>query len=211
MSRHQNPKSTRPSRRVNFARSDKRAAILDAALKVFEVRGFTGARVDDIAEKAQVARQTIYSTFSGKDEIFRALAGSLADRLTGPLPDDQEPSDLRNTLIALAVRMRTILLQPPSLALYRLLISESLHFPEMTKEVYAIGPRKSVTMLAEYLRKRLPSIQTDEDALIAAEQFIGVVMGQSHLRALLGIHGVDPPAKINTERAVDRFLKGWDA
>ena len=55
------------------ARSDKRARILDAAVKVFAGRGFHSATVAEIAKSAGVADGTIYLYFKGKDDLLLRL------------------------------------------------------------------------------------------------------------------------------------------
>lgn len=193
------------------ARQNKRDAILCAALELFVIQGFAGTSMDDIALKARVARQTIYNHFSGKQEVFRALAGSLTDRVTGPLPDEGWPAGLREVLVDLARRMRVLFLQPSSLALHRLLICEAPQFPELGREVYLAGPRRAALQLAEYLRRELPGTLSQEDALRAAEQFFGMVLGQSHLRALLGVDEPEASTKNMAEKSVDAFLRSWGA
>ena len=47
--------------------------ILDAAAKVFLERGFEGASIDEIAEKARAGKPTIYARFSGKEALFTAV------------------------------------------------------------------------------------------------------------------------------------------
>jgi AcrR family transcriptional regulator/predicted DNA-binding transcriptional regulator AlpA len=47
-------------------------AILDAAFRVFSLRGYHNATVDDIAQEAGVSKGTCYQYFSGKEEIFMA-------------------------------------------------------------------------------------------------------------------------------------------
>ena len=52
----------------------RRAAMLDAALAVFSEKGYGGASVDEIAERAEFGKGTIYNYFpGGKDELFLAL------------------------------------------------------------------------------------------------------------------------------------------
>lgn len=63
----------RKSRAVGPARSDKQEKILAAAAAVFASRGYFGARVSDIAERAQVADGTIYLYFRSKEEILMEL------------------------------------------------------------------------------------------------------------------------------------------
>jgi AcrR family transcriptional regulator len=49
---------------------DKREAILDAAEEVFGTKGFHPATVDEIAQKAKVAKGTIYLYFQDKLTLF---------------------------------------------------------------------------------------------------------------------------------------------
>ena len=59
----------------------RRAAILDAALRVFGQYGYRRASIDDIAREAAIAKGTIYLSFAGKEEVFRALSQRLAQRM----------------------------------------------------------------------------------------------------------------------------------
>ena len=58
---------------MRAALSDKRARILDAAVKVFAERGFHAATVAGIARAAGVADGTIYLYFKGKDDLLLRL------------------------------------------------------------------------------------------------------------------------------------------
>ncbi|MEM0961226.1 MAG: TetR/AcrR family transcriptional regulator [Bacteroidota bacterium] len=52
----------------------RREAMLDAALSVFAEKGYVGASVDEIAERAEFGKGTIYNYFpDGKDELFLTL------------------------------------------------------------------------------------------------------------------------------------------
>jgi TetR/AcrR family transcriptional regulator, fatty acid metabolism regulator protein len=52
---------------------DKRRRILQAAVKVFARKGYFGARVSEIARRANVADGTIYLYFRGKEDILVSL------------------------------------------------------------------------------------------------------------------------------------------
>ncbi|MBX3189747.1 MAG: TetR/AcrR family transcriptional regulator [Labilithrix sp.] len=52
---------------------DKREAILEAALALFAERGFHGAAVPDIAQRASVGAGTIYRYFENKEGLVNAL------------------------------------------------------------------------------------------------------------------------------------------
>ncbi len=53
--------------------SDRRRAILDAAVKVFARQGFHACRVSDIADEAGVAYGLLYHYFPSKEEVLNTL------------------------------------------------------------------------------------------------------------------------------------------
>ncbi len=53
--------------------SDKREAILRAAIKVFAGKGYFNSKVADIAKEAGVADGTVYLYFKSKDDILRSF------------------------------------------------------------------------------------------------------------------------------------------
>jgi TetR/AcrR family fatty acid metabolism transcriptional regulator len=52
---------------------DKRAVILDAAIKVFARKGYHGCRVSDIAREADIAYGLVYHYFKNKEEILHTI------------------------------------------------------------------------------------------------------------------------------------------
>lgn len=48
-------------------------AILDAALQLAAERGISGTTMDDVAERAGVAKGSLYYNFSSKDKLFEGL------------------------------------------------------------------------------------------------------------------------------------------
>jgi AcrR family transcriptional regulator len=54
-------------------RLETRTKLVDAAAEVFAERGFYGASVEEIAERAGYTRGAFYSNFSGKDDAFLAV------------------------------------------------------------------------------------------------------------------------------------------
>ena len=50
-----------------------RADLLETARRVFELRGFHAASLEEIADAAGYSKGAIYSNFSGKDELFLAV------------------------------------------------------------------------------------------------------------------------------------------
>jgi AcrR family transcriptional regulator len=71
-------------------RERTRAALIGAALAVIDERGFAGASLEAIAERAGVTRGAIYSNFAGREALLMEAAVSRGMRLerdfTAPLP-----------------------------------------------------------------------------------------------------------------------------
>lgn len=55
------------------AQQDARARILQAALEEFSDKGFHHATIDSMAERASIAKGTVYRYFKTKEELFNAL------------------------------------------------------------------------------------------------------------------------------------------
>ncbi|HEY8490733.1 MAG TPA: TetR/AcrR family transcriptional regulator [Dehalococcoidia bacterium] len=74
---------------------DRRARILDAALRVFSRRGYHGASVDEIADESGTSKGGLYFHFPGKQALFLALldwaAGELRRRVEAAMALHQDP------------------------------------------------------------------------------------------------------------------------
>jgi AcrR family transcriptional regulator len=66
------PDSLPPGRRAR-RRLQARAAILEAAMELFSERGLYSTRVEDITERADVAKGAFYSHFETKDALIAVL------------------------------------------------------------------------------------------------------------------------------------------
>src|ERR671934_2065880 len=73
--------------------------LLDAAMTVFERRGYHAARVDDIVKVARTSHGTFYLYFANKQDLFRALLADVATevatlaRSLGPVGADASGYD----------------------------------------------------------------------------------------------------------------------
>src|ERR1700741_198667 len=77
---------------------DKRAKLLDAALELFETRGFDGVAVPEIAKAAGVATGTLYLYFKDKAALVNALyrhwKAAYNAMVLAPLPDGLSARDI---------------------------------------------------------------------------------------------------------------------
>jgi AcrR family transcriptional regulator len=87
-------------------RSNTRARLLEGALEVLAERGFHGASVEDICDRAGFTRGAFYSNFASKDELVLALFQATTDRLleqiSALLPDlANQPGTLLDAVLGL--------------------------------------------------------------------------------------------------------------
>jgi TetR/AcrR family fatty acid metabolism transcriptional regulator len=66
-------RSQKTSAAAKAAVTDKREAILRAAIKVFAAKGYFNSKVSDIAGEAGIADGTVYLYFRSKDEILHSI------------------------------------------------------------------------------------------------------------------------------------------
>ena len=93
------------------ARERNRTRVLAAARDEFAERGFRDAKVDVIAERAELTRGAVYSNFPGKRALYFAVLADLAERAPVPAP---APSPGRTTGDALAALARAWLARLPT-------------------------------------------------------------------------------------------------
>src|ERR1700704_5088407 len=84
------------------AQERNRAKVLVAARDEFTERGFRDAKVDAIAERAELTRGAVYSNFPGKLALYFAVLADLAERAPEP-PHPQPGRTARDALGSLAL------------------------------------------------------------------------------------------------------------
>jgi AcrR family transcriptional regulator len=199
--------------------ADKRAAVLEAAAKVFLSEGFVGASMDHIAELAGVSKQTVYVYFSNKETLFTAMAAALSnqtsDRVHNDVAEFADGADLEAFLVEYAVRQLGTVLTPRILQLRRLVIGEVGRFPELGAALYGGGPGRAIASLAA-LFERLAGrgFLSLRDPALAATQFNWLIMGAPLNRTMLLGDSAIPGAEELREHArqgVSMFLAAYGA
>lgn len=73
------------------SRQRNRDALIDAALVEMADRGYQQARLDDIAERAELTTGAVYSIFGSKRNLLLAVVARYADELDGLLAELSDP------------------------------------------------------------------------------------------------------------------------
>jgi AcrR family transcriptional regulator len=191
----------------------KRREILRSANEVFLAQGYLAANMDEIATGASVSKATIYKHFGNKKALFEDIIRSRVDGLFSPLHSALSAGgSVTDVLTAFGHEYVDLILQPSSIALYRVLIFEAGHNDELGPNTYRVGGSVTVRKIADYLRSQVDEgYLVIDDCVMAAEQFIGALTGHLQLRALLSVEPDPSPAqrKAHIKTAIAAFLRAY--
>jgi TetR/AcrR family transcriptional regulator, regulator of autoinduction and epiphytic fitness len=185
----------------------KNQQIIDAALAEFLAHGFHGARMDAIAERANVSKRTVYKHFDGKDALFThmvtVMRAGFRDAATLPY-DPAQP--VTEQLRQIAEAEGALYTSKPFMKLVRLLVSEA----SRDRSLAALFPSDEPDggALAHFLSEanRHGALRIPDPAL-AASQFKDLLKGQSFWPAVIGqpVTGKSDMAAI-IKQALEMFL-----
>jgi TetR/AcrR family transcriptional repressor of mexJK operon len=188
----------------------KRRTILDGARRAFTTQGFEATSMDTVAAAAGVSKATAYRYFGSKEELFSGVVADMCSRI---IDADLAAMMARlppvEALRSFGHRMVRIIFAPETLALHRIVIAESRRFPALGRLFYDSGPGGCIALLASYLRRRKREVALKiADPHQAAEEFMMLLRGHEHMRALLGVETAPPPRKLEdrVERAIRHLL-----
>lgn len=188
----------------------KRLEILAAATEVFFEEGYGRATMDQVLARIGGSKRTLYNHFRSKEDLFAAIVTNVSDRVLSALRPPLDADDIRETLVTMGVGYLSVLLSTDGLALYRAMVSEAQHFPELAQTFFANGPGRASNHLSDFFRKqKIQGVLDIDDPQLAAEQFLGMVRGDVHLVTVLSIR--KPTKRLikkNVAQAVETFLCG---
>jgi TetR/AcrR family transcriptional repressor of mexJK operon len=182
-----------------------RERVLRAATDSFLAHGY-GSSVDEIARRAGVAKQTVYSHFPSKDALFKAVANALAQSVLVEL----EGGDPRAALMRFAVAYRERALGAQGIATFRTLVPEVPRFKAIARSMYANTMGEMVRRLAEHIGAAMRDGRLRrDDAELAAEMLLSMLAGVDRVKRLFCVeNGVDNDERRAT-RIVDCFLRAY--
>jgi AcrR family transcriptional regulator len=198
------PRTGRPPKGSEEAR---REAIVDAARRVFARVGYGAATIDAIAREAKAAKRTLYGTFGDKAALFRAVVAAEAGAILG------RPGDapgLRAQLEAFARAVFERLYTEEKAAIFRMVAAEARAFPALARDFHRNGPGRGIAVVAGLLRQAAHDGEIAcADPRATARHFVSLLIGEPHLRLVLGLAKPPTPARARAaaEATVDFFLR----
>jgi AcrR family transcriptional regulator len=186
----------------------RRQALMAVARELFLEKGFSATSVNEVVRRAGGSLATLYSMFESKEALFEAIILDVNRQVLEPL---QAPAALelpvRDVLLSVAEVYVRALSDPTSLALLRLFVAEGPRSPALREMATRSAFAQGGVLLRQYLQHKTKEGVLDvPDVQLAASQFSGLLRGNWHIPAAIGLEV--PPATIEAsiDGAVDMFL-----
>jgi AcrR family transcriptional regulator len=201
------------SRRTRRSSNELRNQILAAASELFLRDGYANTSVDAVIEKVGGSKRAVYSHFGGKDDLFAAMVTGLSEAALQAIPNAEEDagSDVRASLMQFGRAVMQVLMDPRTIALYRLVVSESARMPALATAFLKNGPGRAASGLAQLLERYADAgVLTIANPAEAAQHFMGMLRDDSHFEVVLGIRAPLAEREWNARvtQVVDIFLDG---
>ena len=171
------------TRRRLREREDRKEDILQAALNVFSERGYEATRIDDVAERAEIAKGTIYLYFKSKEGLFE---GVITRWLTPTLEQVERLSiseDLTSeeALRASMALFYTRIAEGELRQILRLIIGEGPRFPHLIKAYYENVITRGRAAFGAAVRR---GVETGEFRDMGLDEFPQLIMGPAAMGAM---------------------------
>jgi TetR/AcrR family transcriptional repressor of mexJK operon len=191
----------------------KRAAILEAAKRLFVELGYDGVSMDQIAAAAGVSKLTVYSHFGDKDALFATAARAYCDQqLPTELFDANPDVPLRERLTQIAQAFYAMVSSPEAVAGHRILCTPQMSDSPLPAMFWDAGPKRVQAEFSELLQRRIEAGELEvDDVARAASQFFTLLKGDLHARLVMGCGegACREVARAHNAATVDMFLRAY--
>jgi TetR/AcrR family transcriptional regulator, regulator of autoinduction and epiphytic fitness len=190
----------------------KNKQIVEAAILEFQERGFAGASMDRISDRAQVSKRTVYNHFESKEALFKAIIDCLFERLRSSMEITfNADAPIREELVRLGWKQGNIFMNPSEMSMARMMLGEIIRDPGLAATMN--NRFDTVRIVARFLDEAVQSGKLDiADTWVAADQFLGLIKVRGFFPKLFGeeLSTKEEMATIIDE-SVDMFLKSYGA
>ena len=184
-------------------------ALLDLAGQVFLEKGYQGASVGEIAARASASKETIYSRYPTKKDLFIAVMRRRAEAGFQILSDFLHSNKpIGGALRSYAEILIFPLVDNETLRLLRAIIGNAETLPEPAEAFWATGPTRVYQMVAEMMQVRMESGELRKaDPAQAMHLFVALCTGRFWSQGLLAIRpGV---TKAEIKRYIDDVVRAF--
>ena len=198
-----------PKPRLNA--QERRASIMEAALKLFSERGFRGTTTREIAAAVGVSEPVLYEHFRTKADLYTAIIDARSqdglERLQAFREYYLERDDDRGFFTALAGMVLDWFTADP--AYPRLLLYSGLERHELKEQFYQRQSRAYFEIVVDYVRRRVDQgVFRGSDPDLMTKAFVGMVAHYAQSLVLFECDGMQRGRREVLDTMVDLFLNG---
>ncbi|SDI59104.1 DNA-binding transcriptional regulator, AcrR family [Ferrimonas sediminum] len=193
-------------------KSKKRCQILEAATELFMQNGLETTSMDEVAERAGVSKQTVYSHFGNKDDLFvHCIESRCSSHQMTPEGFDLD-ADPAEVLLDFAHRFSDMVLGPEARHIYCSCVRSAETHPELSELYYGAGPSRMQELMLGYLTQlNQRGILAIPNSLFAAQQLLLMLQTMDKMRGELGLEkAMDDQQRCEyLKQTVTLFLTGY--
>lgn len=199
----------RPGRPKSEEKAD---AIREAAACLFMTEGMGKTSMDAIAQAAGVSKQTVYSHFKSKDDLFRACIVSKVQMYGLDESQFDASAPLDEGLRRVGVQFLTLLSDPEVVQMFRLMIAEATTFPRVAQTFHETGPRATTDYVTTIFAHYLGCDRESPAAAQATREFLSLVKGDFLIERLLGTRAPisDDEVREHVNRCIELIKAVYD-
>ena len=150
----------------------KKQEILDATIKIFAKKGFKATTLDEIAEKSEFGKGTIYNYFSSKEEIYKEIICSILTKNRKSVQEvDETTNNLYDFILETTKRQITFCLNNKD-AFLLLMFAKMHHAKSTSPEVSKIMNDNEKKMLKHIAEKTEAAFANKEIRRLDSEKII---------------------------------------
>ena len=193
----------------------KRAAILEAAKRLFSTLGYDGVSMDQIAAEAGVSKLTVYSHFGDKEALFvEAVKAHCEAQLPASMFAAADAAPLREGLLQIVRAFFAMITGPEALGVHRLMCSPQLADSPVPHLFWEAGPRRVQDAVATVLQHHVDSGELEiDDVQRAASQLLCLAKGEAHAQQVFCCGGTleGKALEQHLQATVEMFLRAYAA
>ncbi len=191
---------------------EKRLAILEAAKGVFLERGYVAASMAEVSARVGGSKQTLYSYFASKEELFVAVMLEKGAAQVEPMFDAFHGSEnLAEAVRRFALEFVRFLTGGEVIAFRRIVYAEGAK-TDLGRLFYENGPKRGWTRMAnDFARAMDEGRMRRADPWVAVNQFHALCEAGPIQRLLEGSSGAieEEDLKAAAEAAADTFIRAY--
>jgi AcrR family transcriptional regulator len=196
---------------VKLKSKEKRNQIIDAAGALFILNGYEKVSMEEIAKSASVSKQTVYSHFGNKQQLFTAAIESICDKYNLAPPKIPQSMHCEDYLIFFCTRLSALLTNEDATGVFRVCVAEIGH-SEVGELFWQAGPEKIRAQLVSYLTEQntLGTLAIN-DIDTAAGQLISMIVCEAQFRSVLGLKRIKTNSELKkyASECARLFYKGY--